>query len=357
MSAEKIPIDNIIRIGLIALIVIWSITILKPFIGVLLWGIIIAVSAYPGFLWLAKKMEGRPVAAASLIVVLLLLLIIGPIVGSLPGFAESIKSLANQVQAGTLAIPEASEDIRQWPLVGELLYSLWQQAATNLTELLVKFQPQLKDASVTILQTIAAASVAILQFVVATIIAGAILAHHEGAAALANQFMRRIVPDSYERFLDLSGSTVRGVTMGVVGVAILQAILVGIGFSLIGIPAAAFWAAICLMLAIVQITISIVVIPIVIYVFFNYELLPAVVFLVWNLPILSLDNVLKPLLMGRGVAAPMMVIFIGSIGGFIGFGFLGLFFGAVILVIAYALLIDWLDETASTEVQSTSIPS
>jgi predicted PurR-regulated permease PerM len=95
----------------------------------------------------------------------------------------------------------------------------------------------------------------------------------------------------------------------------------------------------------------------VIYVFFNYELLPAVVFLVWNLPILSLDNVLKPLLMGRGVAAPMMVIFIGSIGGFIGFGFLGLFFGAVILVIAYALLIDWLDETASTEVQSTSIPS
>ena len=164
MSAEKIPIDNIIRIGLIALIVIWSITILKPFIGVLLWGIIIAVSAYPGFLWLANKMGDRPVAAASLIVVLLLLLIIGPIVGSLPGFAESIKSLANQVQAGTLAIPEASEDIRQWPLVGELLYSLWQQAATNLTELLVKFQPQLKDASVTILQTIAAASVAILQW-------------------------------------------------------------------------------------------------------------------------------------------------------------------------------------------------
>ena len=126
MTTQKIPIDNIIRFGLIALIVIWSITILKPFIGVLLWGIIIAVSAYPGFLWLASKMGGRPVVAASLIVGLLLLLIIGPIVGSLPGFAESIRSLVEQVHAGTLTIPEASEDIRQWPLVGEYLYVLWQ---------------------------------------------------------------------------------------------------------------------------------------------------------------------------------------------------------------------------------------
>ena len=183
----------------------------------------------------------------------------------------------------------------------------------------------------------------------ATFIAGFILVKHDRAVSLANQFMLRIVPESHERFLDLIGSTVRGVTMGVVGVAMVQAILVGIGFSVIGIPAAAFWAAICLMLAIVQVTISIVVIPIVIYVFFNFELLPAVVFLVWNLPILSLDNVLKPLLMGRGVEAPMMVVFIGSIGGFISSGFLGLFFGAVILVIAYALLVDWLGDAKSSE--------
>ncbi len=349
MSAEKIPIDNIIRFGLIALIVIWSITILKPFIGVLLWGIIIAVSAYPGFLWLANKMGGRPVVAASLIVLLLLLLIIGPIVGSLPNFADSIRSLVGQVEAGTLAIPQASEDIREWPFIGEPLYVLWQQAATNMTELVVKFQPQLKDASVIVLQSIAAASVAILQFIVATFIAGFILVNHVRAVALAEQFLLRIVPESHERYLDLSGSTIRGVTMGVVGVAMVQAILVGIGFSVIGIPAAAFWAAICLMLAIVQVTISIVVIPIVIYAFYNYELLPAVVFLVWNLPILSLDNVLKPLLMGRGVKAPMMVIFIGSIGGFISFGFLGLFFGAVILVIAYTLLIDWLEGEKPSE--------
>jgi len=353
MTAQKAPIDSIIRFGLIALIVIGSITILKPFLGVLLWGIIIAVSAYPGFLWLTNKLGNRPITAASLIVLLLLLLIIGPIVGSLPGFAESIRSLVAQIHAGTLAIPEASEAILQWPLVGEPLYALWQQAATNLSELLVKFQPQLKDVSVIVLQSIAAASLGILQFIVAIFIAGIILVNHARAAGLASQFLRRIAPESQDRFLDLSGNTVRGVTMGVVGVAIVQAILVGIGFAVIGIPAAALWAAICLMVAIVQISISIVVIPIVIYVFFNYELLPAVVFLVWNLPILSLDNVLKPLLMGRGVDAPMLVIFIGSIGGFISFGFLGLFFGAVILVIANALLLDWLDDRAPPEALET----
>ena len=354
MTAQKIPIDSIIRIGLIALIVIWSITILKPFLVVLLWGIIIAVSAYPGYLWLVSKLGDRPVVAASLIVLLLLLLlIIGPIVGSLPSFAGSIRSLVEQVQAGTLEIPEASEAIRQWPLVGESLYVLWQQAATNLTELLVKFQPQLKDASVTVLQSITAASLGILQFIVATFIAGIILVNHARVARLASQFLHRIAPESRDRFLDLCGNTVRGVTMGVVGVAIVQSILVGIGFVVIGIPAAALWAAIFLMLAIVQISVGLVVIPIVIYVFFNYELLPAVLFLAWNLPVMSPDNVLKPLLMGRGVDAPMLVVFIGSIGGFIGFGFLGLFFGAVILVIANALLLDWLEDKAPPETLET----
>lgn len=350
MSVRQNTIDNIIRIGLIGLIVAWSIMIIAPFIGVLLWGIIIAVSAYPAFVWLTDKLGGRAGLAAAIFVVLMFALIIGPIAGSIPGLTDSIRALATQIQSGSLAIPEASESVRQWPIVGEQLFDLWQQAATNLTELLARFQPQLRGASVSILSSVAAVGLAILQFVAAVIVAGVILAHHEGAAALANQLAQRIVPESRERYLSLTENTVRGVTMGVVGVAILQAILAGIGFAVVGVPAAALWAAICLVLAIVQISMAVVIIPIGIYVFSGHELLPSLLFIVWNIPVLALDNVLKPILMGRGVDAPMLVIFVGAIGGFISFGFLGLFFGAVVLVIAYDLLIAWLDEISTESV-------
>ncbi len=351
MTINQSTIDNIIRIALIALIVAWSIMIIAPFVGILLWGIIIAVSAYPAFVWLAGKLGGRAGLAATIFVVLMLTLIIGPIAGSVPGFTDSIRDLAGQIQSGSLAIPEASDAVRQWPVVGEQLFQFWQQAATNLTELLVRFQPQLRGASVSVLSLIAAAGLAILQFVAAVIVAGVILAHHERAAALANQLVQRIVPESRERYVSLAENTVRGVTMGVIGVAIVQSILAGIGFAVIGVPAAALWAFICLVLAVLQISMAVVIIPIAIYVFSNHELLPSLLFVAWNIPVLALDNVLKPILMGRGVDAPMLVIFIGAIGGFISFGFLGLFFGAVVLVIAYDLLIAWLEEITAESVK------
>jgi predicted PurR-regulated permease PerM len=344
MTINQSMIDNIIRIALIALIVAWSIMIIAPFVGVLLWGIIIAVSAYPAFVWLTRKLGGRAGLAATIFIVLMLTLIIGPIAGSVPGFTDSIRDLAGQIQSGSLAIPEAPDAVRQWPVIGEQLFRFWQQAATNLTELLVRFQPQLRGASVSVLSLIAAAGLAILQFVAAVIVAGVILAHHQRAAALANQLVRRIVPESRERYVSLAENTVRGVTMGVIGVAIVQAILAGIGFVVIGIPAAALWASICLVLAILQVSMAVVIIPIAIYVFSGHELLPSLLFVAWNIPVVALDNVLKPILMGRGVDAPILVIFVGAIGGFISFGFLGLFFGAVVLVIAYDLLIVWLDE-------------
>ena len=344
MTTNQSMIDNIIRIVLIALIVAWSAMIIAPFVSILLWGIIIAVSAYPAFVWLVGKLGGRAGLAATIFVVLMLTLIIGPIAGSVPGFTDSIRDLAGQIQSGSLAIPEASDAVKQWPVIGEQLFQFWQQAATNLTELLVRFQPQLRGASVSVLSSIAAAGLAVLQFVAAVIVAGVILAHHERAAALANQLVQRIVPESRERYVSLAENTVRGVTMGIVGVAIVQSILAGIGFAAIGVPAAALWAFICLVLAVLQISMAVVIIPIAIYVFSNHELLPSLLFVAWNIPVVALDNVLKPILMGRGVDAPMLVIFIGAIGGFISFGFLGLFFGAVVLVIAYDLLIVWLDE-------------
>jgi predicted PurR-regulated permease PerM len=349
MTTDKFTTDNIIRFALVALIVVWSIAIIAPFVSVLLWAVIIAISAYPAFFWLSARLGDRTGLAATILVLLMLALLVWPIAGSLPSFTDSIRSLADNFQSGTLTVPAASENIRQWPLIGEPLYELWKEAASNLGEVLEKFRPQLQSAGVVLLGTIASAGIAILQFILSVMIAGVILAHHRRAIQLAHTLSGRILPASQQGLLALIENTVRGVTLGIIGVAVVQAILAGIGFVVIGIPAAAFWAFACLLLAIMQISIVLVVAPIAIYVFSSHELLPALLFVAWNLPVLSLDNVLKPILMGRGVDAPMLVVFIGAIGGFISFGFLGLFFGAVVLVIAYKLLIIWIDEGKPVE--------
>ncbi len=341
---ESNTLDAIIRFGLLALIVAWSVMIIAPFIGILLWAVIIAVSAHPAFLWLSNKMGNRNSLAAACIVVSLLLLIVGPIVGSLPGFAESVRSIVTNIQDGTLAVPAASERVRDWPVIGEPLHLIWTEAHSNITVVLERFRPQLQDAGVVALGSLAGAGLAVLQFIISIVIAGVILANHQRIITITKRLVARVAPESQARYLDLTEHTVRGVTTGVIGVAFIQAILVGIGFAVIGVPGAALWAALCLVIAIVQLSVGIVVIPVAVYVFANHELLPFILFLAWNIPILAIDNVLKPLLMGRGVDAPMLIIFLGAIGGFISFGFLGLFFGAVVLVIANDILLSWLDE-------------
>jgi predicted PurR-regulated permease PerM len=341
---SDLNIDTAIRLGVLALLIVWSIAILTPFVTVLLWAIIVAVSAYPAFRWLAGKLGGRDGWAATILVIALLAFLIGPLASSLPNFGESVRALASHLQSDGMPIPEPAERVKTWPIIGEQLYNIWQQATTNLSALLAQFRPELEKLGVSLLGLIAGVGFAILQFIASVIIAGVMLAHHEQASELATKLFNRIAPTSKGRFATLTEQTVRGVTNGVVGVAIVQAILAGIGFAVIGIPAAALWAFLCLLLAVLQISIGLVVLPVVVYSFYTYDTLAALLLVAWNVPILALDNVLKPILMGRGVDAPMLIIFLGAIGGFLSFGFLGLFFGAVVLVIAYDLLTAWLDE-------------
>jgi predicted PurR-regulated permease PerM len=337
-------IDTAIRLALIGALLIWSIAILAPFVTILLWAVIVAVSAYPAFRRLASAFGGRDGWAASVLVFAILALLIGPIAAALPNFLDSVGTLARDLQTDGVTIPEPAERVKAWPLIGEQLYELWRQAATNVTAVLGRFRPQLQSAGVTILGSVAGAGLAVLQFIASVVIAGVILYNHERVIRLTRKLFERVAPDSEGRFAALTEHTVRGVTTGVIGVAIVQSILAGLGFAVMGVPAAALWAFLCLVLAVLQISIVLVVLPVVIYAFYAFELIPVLLFVAWNIPILALDNILKPILMGRGVDAPMLIIFLGAIGGFLSFGFLGLFFGAVVLVIAYDLLTVWLDE-------------
>ncbi|AFL75513.1 AI-2E family transporter [Thiocystis violascens] len=333
-----------VRIGLLLVLAAWCFSIVQPFVIPLAWGIIIAVAQYPGYRTLCAWLGGRRRAAATLMAVLDLLVLLVPAVLLSGTLLDGAQGLARGLQEGTLAVPPPPDSVKGWPLVGEPLSAFWVQASQNLTETAAKLAPQLKAAAGWLLSTAVGAGFSVLQFILAIIIAGALLAHADASAEFARAVAARLAGEKGAEITRLSETIVRSVTKGILGVALAQAILAGVGFMVMGIPAAGLWALLCLLLSTVQIGIFPITLPILIYVFATADTVPAVLFLVWSLMVGSLDNVLKPLVLGRGVQVPMAVIFVGAIGGFIASGIIGLFVGAVVLALGYKLLLAWVYE-------------
>jgi predicted PurR-regulated permease PerM len=186
-----------------------------------------------------------------------------------------------------------------------------------------------------------------LHFVVAIIIAGILLANSSGGNRTAHAITQRLADEKGADFADLAEATVRSVANGILGVAaLIQSLLAGLGFMVAGVPAAGLWALLCLILSLAQIGIAPVLIPIIIYLFYTADTFTAVAFLIWIIPLTLIDNILKPILLGRGVKTPMVVIFIGAIGGLLSSGVIGLFIGAVILSLGYDLFLFWLEDSS-----------
>ena len=358
MTDEKVFVSNAleatIRIGILALLAAWCFSIVKPFIIPIAWGIIIAVAEYPGYLKLRRALGGRSASAAAVIALLGLVLLITPTVMLSSTLVDSVHGLARGLQEGTIAVPPPPETVREWPVVGDNLYAFWEQASQNLATALGNITSQLKAIGSWLLSTAAGAGFGILQFVIAIVIAGFLLASAERGAKAARAIAIRLAGDKGAEFAKLAEATVRSVTRGILGVAIIQALLAGLGFMVMGIPGAGLWALLCLLLSVIQIGVLPITLPAVIYVFSTADTVPAIVFLVWSVFVSILDNILKPVLLGRGVEVPMAVIFIGAIGGFISSGIIGLFVGAVVLVLGYKLFLAWLVD--APEVQALAAP-
>jgi predicted PurR-regulated permease PerM len=344
-DATSRAVETAIRIGLLVLLVAWCYQIIEPFLVPLVWGVIIAVAAYPGFLRLSRALGGRRVVSAVLVSLMLLTALIIPAALLSGTLYDGVHGVAQGFQEGRIRIPPPPPGVADWPLIGETAQSYWLRASENLGSTLAGFAPQLRSAGKWLLAAAAGAGFGLLQFVFAVAIAGALLARAEPATAAAQAVARRLAGKRGSDLSALAEATVRSVTRGIIGVSLIQAVLAGLGFLAAGVPAAGLWALVALLLSVMQIGVFPVVIPIVIYVFTTGDTLTAVVFLIWSLFVGSIDNILKPILLGRGVAVPMMVVFLGAIGGFLSSGIVGLFVGPVVLVLSYKLFLAWLYES------------
>lgn len=343
-SATPRAVETAIRIGLLVLLAAWCYQIVQPFLVPIVWGIIIAIAAYPGFLRVSDWLGGRQALAAVVVSLLLLVAILVP-AGLLSGtLVEGAQGLFAEFHEGRIRVPPPPEGVGNWPLIGGWLEGYWSRAAENLAATLKGLAPQLKAAAQWLLGAAAGAGFGLLQFIFAVAIAGVLLAHADAGKAAAEAVALRLLGERGRELATLAEGTVRSVTRGILGVALIQASLAGLGFLAVGVPAAGLWALIALLLSVVQVGVFPVVIPILIYVFFTADTLTAVLFLIWSVFVGSIDNVLKPILLGRGVAVPMVVIFVGAIGGFLSSGIIGLFVGPVVLVLSYKLFLAWLYE-------------
>ena len=336
-------IDLCIRIGLIGFLVIRCYQIFKPFIGILLWSVILAVAIYPLHTFITRKMGGRNGRAATVLILAIVLSVFIPTTLLVFSFADSTTDLVKQVQSGTLQVPAPSTSIAEWPLVGEKLYALWSTAHGDIGGLVTKYEPKIALVTKEILGYAASAGSAVLMFLVALVIAGIWMAYGESSHATAKAIAKRMAGDEKgDSLVTLSTATIRAVAQGVIGIACIQALLLGAGFILVGIPAAGIWALLVLLFGIMQIPASLVSLPTIIYVFStNDSTSVAVMFAVYTIVAGSVDNVLKPLVLGRGVDAPMPIILLGALGGMASAGIIGLFVGSVLLALGYQLFMAW----------------
>ena len=333
--------DTAIRFALVALIVYWSFLLLRPFIAILIWAAILSVALYPVYLWLKRVLGGRPTIASFLLTLLLLVVILGPV--SIIGveLVENLSGIAAGISAGTVTVPPPPPYIAEWPLVGSKLSAFWEAASIELARTLASIAPQLKDAALTLLGAAGNIGIGVLQFAVAIIIAGFIYGRAAGLHDTLKSFAVRAAPRMGEGFVDLAQGTVRSVARGVVGISLLQAILFGIGAMAADIPLAGLWTFAAFILAIVQIGPGLVIIPVIIFAWSSMDTLSAAILTAYLVPVMLLDNVLKPIVMGRGLPVPMLVIFIGVIGGTMAHGLIGLFVGPIVLAIGYELGKAW----------------
>lgn len=351
IEKNSTPIETAIQISLIALLGLWCFQIAQPFISPIVWAGIIAIGIYPIFLWLKEKSKLSAGWTATIITLALLGVLITPSVIISDALIDNTQTLSDHIDKGQLEIPPPPEGVADWPLIGKKLNTFWTQASEDPKAALGQYDKEIKKAAKWVISAATGAGLNLLVFIFSIIIAGVFLVSGDGVKQTFISIFDRVAGGRGSEFTELSLSTVNSVVTGILGIALIQTILAGLGFIVMDIPAAGVLAFVCLIMAIVQIDILLVLIPLSIYVFSDpgTGTGAAIAFLVWNIAVGLLNNVLKPILLAKGVNAPMSIIFVGAIGGMLLSGIIGLFIGAVIMVLGYTLFMAWLkpEETST----------
>jgi len=343
----RYSVDVYVTLGLISFFAWLSIRLLSPFLSILLWAMVMAVALYPVFDWLRGRLGGRNGLAATVIALLGLVLLIGPTMIIVNSIIESTINLANRLGVEQVQLPAPDPSVKDWPIIGSTVFRLWEGAYADLAKTAEHFAPQLRDIGAFFLSTGAGLARGVLEFALSVIFAAVMLGHAAALGRLSERMASRVASTRGRMFVETATATIRNVSRGVIGVAIIQGGLAAAGMMVVGLPFAGLIAAVTVGAAIVQIP-ALAILPTIIYVWSAEPTTTALLYTLYMVPVMLCDNVLKPILMARGLTTPMIVILIGVIGGTLDSGLVGLFVGPVILAVAYEMFKVWIADMENT---------
>jgi predicted PurR-regulated permease PerM len=336
-----------IRLGVLGLLLYLSFTLVRPFITIAIWSVVLTVALYPLYDWMVGQLGGRRRLAAILLTTLNLFIVIGPATWLTLGLIDSLRNLSENFDLSALPLPSPPNTVKTWPIIGDSIYQFWDLASTNFRAALAKIAPQLKPLGSILLRIAEGAGTGAIKFFIAIVVAGFLFSPAPSLVDAITLLSHRLASGRGDKFVQLAGATIRAVSRGVVGVSALQAFLAGLGLIAAGIPGASLITSAVLILGIIQIGPSIVLIPVIIWSWTTMETMTALLFTIYMIPVNLLDNILRPLVMSRGLDTPMLIILIGVIGGTISYGITGLFLGPIVLAVIWELLVAWIRERES----------
>lgn len=348
--------DTLIRVGLIVALAVLCFRVFSPFLNLMIWSIILAVTLYPLHQMLARRIGGRQGLTSTILVILGIALVVIPTWLLMNSFADSVQRLIGAVQQNTLQIPPPREGVKNWPVVGKNLYDFWSQARADLPSLVQSMQPKIGALARDAVSMVATIGGTMLLFLASFVVANIVMAYGDSVARTGRAIFSRVAGSSRgESLAKLALATIRAVALGVIGVAAIQALLIGLALLIAGIPVAGVLAIIALVLGIAQVPALIVTLPVIIYIWASgdYSSAAAIAHTIILLLTGIADNILKPLMLGRGVDVPMPVILFGALGGMASGGILGMFVGATVLALGYELFTTWIATNPDTAQAST----
>jgi len=334
-------IDATIRLSILGLLVYLSLILIRPFISIAIWSVVLTIALYPVYNWMVDHLGGRRRLAAILLTILNLIIVIGPATWLSLGLIDSFRALSERVDLSALALPPPPDGLKSWSLIGNPIYQFWDLASTNLEAAWAKIAPHLKPVGSAFLQVATDAGTGALKFFISIIVAGFLFSPAPSLVSAVRMFASRLSSERGEEFVNLAGATIRAVARGVIGISVLQALLAGLGLMVAGVPGASLITSAVLVLGIIQIGPSVILIPLIIWSWMAMDMTAALLFTAYMIPVNLLDNVLRPLVLGRGLDTPMLIILIGVIGGTVSFGINGMFLGPIVLAVIWRLLAAW----------------
>jgi predicted PurR-regulated permease PerM len=349
----KMPVDapsrDLARVVLAVVVIgglmVGTLWVLRPFLGAIIWAVMIVVATWPPMLKIERAAGGRRWVAVTVMSVLLLLVLLVPLsaaIGTVVGHADDIVGWLKGLREYQIPPPPAW--LEGLPLAGKRVASAWREAAAQGMEVVAtQITPYASDLTKWFVAQLGNFGALFLQFLLTVIASAVLYAYGEDAADWALRFGARLGGERGEAAVRLSGQAIRSVARGVVVTAFVQSLIGGIGLWIAGVPFATLLTALMFLLAIAQIGAVPVLVCAVIWLYWSGAVGMGTFLLVVTVVAGALDNILRPLLIKQGAAElPLLLIFVGVIGGLISFGLIGIFIGPLLLAVTYTLLRAWL---------------